>query len=62
MHIDVIGGGSQEDIDLYLRYYASETDREEWRREFPNHHMPPRKVPPFDRDRFLPKAHEEEAG
>lgn len=62
MHIDVIGGGSQEDIDLYLRYYASDADREEWRREFPNHQMPPRRVPPFDRDRFLPKAHEEAAG
>jgi hypothetical protein len=59
MHVDVIGTGSDEDIETYLRYYASEEDRDDWQRQFPEHPMPPRQVPPFDRDRFLPKAHEE---
>lgn len=58
MYVDVIGSGSEEDIDLYLRFYASEGDRNEWLREFPDFAMPPRQVPPHDRDRFLPKAHE----
>jgi hypothetical protein len=59
MHIDVLGSGSEEDINLYLRYYASDDDRQEWMREFPAYDMPPRRMPPFDRDRFLPKAYEE---
>ena len=61
MHVDVIGTGSDEDIATYLRYYASDDDREDWQRQFPEYAMPPRAVPPFDRDRFLPKAHEEVA-
>lgn len=59
MHVDVLGCCSDEDIELYLRYYANDEDRDEWQRQFPEYRMPPQEVPPFDRDRFLPKAHEE---
>ena len=59
-HIDVIGGCSEEDLDLYLRYYSSEEDREEWKRQFPDEEIPPKEVPPYDRDRFLPSPYGEE--
>lgn len=56
MHVDLLGGGSDEDNDLYLRYYASDEDREHWMREFPDDTLPPRERPPHDRDRLLPTA------
>lgn len=59
MHIDVIGSGSEEDNQLFLKYYASEEDRQHWQREFPDYEVPSKQNPPFDRDRFLPRAHEE---
>jgi hypothetical protein len=33
-NISPIGGGSDEDNEIYLRYYADDEDREHWRREF----------------------------
>ena len=52
---DVIGSGSDEDNELYLRYYASEADRLEWKEQFADDELPPREKPPFDRDRHLPQ-------
>jgi hypothetical protein len=52
--LDVIGGGSAEDNDIYLRYYATEKDRAWWIEEFPHSVIPPREKPPHDRDRLLP--------
>lgn len=57
MHIDVIGAMGEEDIDLWLRYYADDEDREHWRSQFPDAEIPPKMVAPHDRDRFLPEAH-----
>jgi hypothetical protein len=51
---DVIGGGSEEDNENYLRYYANEDEREGWKRVFPDHELPRREKPPYDRDRLLP--------
>ncbi len=51
---DVIGGASEEDNAIYLRYYASDEDRTEWKRDFPDEELPAREKPPYDRDRFLP--------
>jgi len=45
--------GSDEDNEMYLRYYASDEEREEWRRQF-NEPLPPKMRSAFDRDRFLP--------
>jgi hypothetical protein len=59
MHIDPLGGWSVEDTALYLRYYATDEDRERWQVDFPGHPIPPKEVPPHDRDRFLPKAYEQ---
>ncbi|MDD5273857.1 MAG: hypothetical protein PHU14_14220 [Methylovulum sp.] len=55
-HIDLIGSGSEEDEELYLRYYANEKTRNEWG----GNDMPARQAPPFDRDRHLPSAHQAE--
>jgi hypothetical protein len=52
--LDVIVGGSEEDNDIYLRYYATEKDRARWSEEFPHSVIPPREKPPYDRDRLLP--------
>jgi hypothetical protein len=57
-HFDLIGGGSEKDVEIWLRYYASEKDREFWKEDFPEHHMPAREKPPYDRDRHLPRAEE----
>jgi hypothetical protein len=56
MHIDLIGSGSDEDNAVFLRYYASDEERESWMRQFPGEALPPRERPPHDRDRLLPTA------
>ena len=50
-NVSPIGGGSDEDNDIYLRYYADDEDRESWRREFGDP-LPPKEEPPYGRDRF----------
>ena len=54
--LDMIGGGSEEDIDLMLRYYSSDEDRDIWAKSWPKDPMPPKEKPPYDRDRLLPKS------
>lgn len=53
--IDLLGSGSEEDNQIYLKYYASEETRAQWAREFPRIVMPPHEDPPYDRDRHLPQ-------
>ena len=55
-HIDLVGSGSEEDIQLYLKYYASNKDRREWLKDWPTDPLPDREKPPYDRDRRLPTA------
>jgi hypothetical protein len=57
-HIDLIGSGSEEDIQLGLRYYDSEQQRQRWAKDFPDDVIPPHEDPPYDRDRRLPVAPE----
>jgi hypothetical protein len=54
-HIDFLSSGSDEDNELYLKYYADEEWREHWRRDFPDDVIPPHVDPPYDRDCKLPK-------
>lgn len=51
--ISPIGGCSEEDDQIYLRYYADEEVRKLRAREY-DEPLPPRENPPFDRDRRLP--------
>lgn len=54
-HLDPISGGSAEDNELYLRYYASAAERRFWIEQFPDSVLPPSETPPHDRDRLLPR-------
>ncbi len=53
-HIDLVGSGSEEDAELYLRYYADEETRNQWAKDWPNTIIPAHEAPPYDRDRYLP--------
>lgn len=59
-HIDLVDSGSEEDMELYLRYYADEQDRLDWAEDWPDDTLPASETPPFDRDRLLPAHHQTE--
>jgi hypothetical protein len=52
VHYSPIGGGSEEDNEIYLRYYADDEDREQWSRDFGDP-LPPKMARPYDRDKIL---------
>lgn len=52
-HVSPIGGGSEEDNEIYLRYYADDEDRARWQADF-GEPLPAKEPRPYDRDRFLP--------
>ncbi len=54
-HHDVLGSYSDEDLQLYLKYYADNLTVEEWRADWPALEVPPHEDPPYDRDSRLPK-------
>lgn len=54
-HIQLLSSGSEEDNQLYLKYYADDDWRQHWREDFPNDPIPTHEDPPYDRDRLLPK-------
>jgi hypothetical protein len=58
-HIDLIGSGSEEDIDLGFIYYEDDRERAHWMEQFPDYVMPERKPKPYDRDHLLPLPPEE---
>lgn len=53
-NLDLVGSGSDADVDRWLRYYADQETREDWASQWPDYQMPERATPPFDRDRYLP--------
>jgi hypothetical protein len=55
-HLDVLGGCSEEDLILSMRYYSDDEERARWLKDFPDFPMPPKEKPPHDRDRHLPQA------
>jgi hypothetical protein len=54
-HIQLLGGCSEEDMLLYLKYYADDDFRRQWQKDWPNDPIPAHEDPPYDRDRLLPK-------
>jgi hypothetical protein len=50
-----IGSGTDEDTAIFLKYYASEEERQHWKEEFLIDPLPARAPLPFDRDRNLPR-------
>jgi hypothetical protein len=59
-HIQLLGSGSEEDNQLYMKYYADEDYRRQWHKDFPKDPIPPRQDPPYDRDRLLPRHNYDE--
>jgi hypothetical protein len=55
-HIDMIGSGSDEDTYLWMKHYADEETRRQWKKDWPDYEMPEHEDPPYDRDRHLPGA------
>jgi hypothetical protein len=55
-HLDLLTSGSDEDNELYLKYYADEDERARWHNDFPNDVILPHVDRPYDRDRKLPKS------
>lgn len=53
--IDIVGSGSDEDNQLYLRYHADDKTRALHQRDWPDEDLPPKEKPVADRDRFLPQ-------
>jgi len=51
-HIDLVGNGSKESVELFLRYYADAEARRDWAEDCDA--MPDHETPPYDRDRHLP--------
>ena len=54
--IDLTGSGSEDDNQIYLKYYANADYRRQWAHDWPDDPMPEHEDPPFDRDRFLPQS------
>jgi hypothetical protein len=61
-HIDMVGSGSEEHNNLYMKYYADEKTRRRWLRDWPDDVLPDPEKPPYDRDRLLPQAEERRDG
>lgn len=53
-HFDILGGCSAADMVIYLKYYASEQERKDWVRDYPQDDLPSQEVLPYDRDCLLP--------
>jgi hypothetical protein len=54
-YIDILGGCSDEDLLLNLKYYADEDERLSWEEEYPEDAIPPHEPLPYDRDSRLPE-------
>jgi hypothetical protein len=54
-HMSPIGSCNEQDMLIFLKYYADEKERERWQQEFPSDPLPPRCPLPYDRDRNLPR-------
>ena len=59
-HIDLVSSGSEEDLYLWLQYYADEDARQHWFATWPEYPIPPHESPPYARDRTLPQPDGEE--
>ncbi len=57
-HIDFLSSGSDEDNQLYLKYYADEEYRQQWHGDWPDDPIPPHEDPSYDRDSKLPRPSE----
>jgi hypothetical protein len=52
-HLDILGGWSSDDLEVFLRYYADDEARQECGKHY-GKPIPEHVEPPYDRDRLLP--------
>lgn len=55
LHLDIIGSGSEADVQIGLKYYDDGEERARWHESLPEDLIPDHEDPPYDRDRLLPK-------
>ncbi len=53
---DILGSWGEEEMQLWLRYYATDEERAEHAKESPNDTLPPKEKPQSNRDWRLPKG------
>ena len=58
-HAGLLSAGSEEQTELYLRYYADEDERKDWVKDSADCELPPHEDPPYNRDRLLPRPSHE---
>lgn len=50
---DMVGDGGEDDNATFLSYYATDEERADWIKDFPDPPLPPKKAKVADRDRLL---------
>ncbi len=55
-HIDILGGYSDADMQISLRYYDDEMERHYWAAEYPDCPLPDHEDLPYSRDHLLPRS------
>ena len=58
-HVGLVSEGSEEQTQLYLRYYADEDARKVWAKDSSECDLPPHEDPPYHRDLLLPRPSHE---
>ena len=53
---DFLGSWCEDEMQLWLRYYASDEERTKHANQWPNDQIPAKEKPPFNRDWRLPKG------
>jgi hypothetical protein len=53
---DFLGGWGEDDLQLWLRYYATDDERAGHAKEYPQDQIPPKEKPPHNRDWRLTKG------
>ena len=61
LHLEMLASGDEEDDRLWLTYYASDEDRAQWKEQFPEDELPPKKEPLYRREMPEPFRGEEDA-
>ena len=51
-----LGSWREDEMQLSLRYYASDEDRAKHVKDWPKDTVPPKGKPPFNRNGYLPKG------
>jgi hypothetical protein len=52
--IECLGHDTYQDLEVWLRYYADQEERNWWAENYPEMRVPKHREPQYDRDRYLP--------